>query len=227
MESSDILRRYTSLPVLIDMLVRNAATLLSYQHWIDDNDRRALQLYQDTLRYGFVGAMCLTQSAETFHHWSIFAPGDAGVCIVFDRKALTEHFRDRPHFMTRSVEYVLLDRIGAVNAEDIHLLPFLKRYGFRDEREFRIVGFAPDEAAAMGFEVRPALIRRVVFSPFVHPNLVNSARIALHAIPGWQGLEIGRSNLTNNETWQGALVEMVDRHGVIYGPWLPVEGSVD
>jgi len=223
MESDDILRRYTSLPVAIDMLVRKCATLLPYRHWVDENDRRALELYQNNLHYGFVGAMCLTQAAETFHHWQVFASGDAGVCVVFDRLTLERHFADRMHFKARPVQYMQMREIETIDAADLHDLPFLKRYGFRDEREFRILGYTVEQRPSLSFEIIPGLIRRIVFSPFTHPSLVDSARIALRAIPGWSGLTVHHSKLINNETWQAALSGFVSRHGTVYGEWIEIE----
>lgn len=225
MENDVILRRYTTLPVLIDMLVREQITILGYNHWVDVNDRHALELYQAALRYGFVGAMCLTNAPETFHHWQIFAQGESGVCIVFDRRRLEAHFAGSSLFICRPVEYVQLSEIGAVDASDIHRLPFLKRYGFRDEREYRLLGFAPEDRLSMSIPIMPDLIRRVTFSPFTHPSLVTSLRLALRALPAWSRLRVGHSNLTSNETWQAALGSIVERHGSVYGEWLPINAD--
>lgn len=223
MERNDVLRRYTGLPALIDILVRRRLTLLSFRHWVDSNDRRALQLYQDALHYRFVGAMCLTQAPETFHHWHIFAGGDAGVCVVFDRRRLDALFSARPHFIAAPVQYVQLNEIERVDAADIHRLPFLKRYGFRDEREFRLLGYAVEAVPSMSVEIEPAIIRRVILSPFAHPSLVESTRIALRAIPGWFDLDVRHSSLTDNQSWQTALSGFVDRHGIVYGDWVSTE----
>jgi len=226
MESDEILRRYTSLPALIDILVRRQITLLSYRSWLDSNDRRALQLYQEALHYGFVGAMCLTRAGETFHHWQIFAPGDAGVCIVFDRRRFEATFLERPHFLAGPVDYVQLGEIADVDARDIHRLPFLKRYGFRDEREFRLLGYTVEERQALSAKIDTDLIRHVVLSPFAHPNLVESSRAALRSITAWEHLDVRHSRLTDNQTWQSALAAYVDRHGTIYGPWMPLDGGL-
>ncbi|WP_294300982.1 DUF2971 domain-containing protein [uncultured Sphingomonas sp.] len=223
MENDAILRRYTNLPVLIDMLVREQITILGYNHWVDANDRRGLELYQDKLRFGFVGAMCLTMASETFHHWQIFAQGESGVCIVFDRGRLEAALRDREHFIAKPVDYVQLNAIGDIDPTDIHRLPFLKRYGFRDEREYRLLAFAAEQHSSMAVRLTPDLIQRVVFSPFTHPNIVASLKIALRSLPVWRGLSVGRSHLTANETWQGALQDMVVRHGIEYGDWEPID----
>lgn len=226
MESDSILRRYTTLPVLIDMLVREQITILGYDHWVDANDRRALELYQQALHYGFLGAMCLTIAPETFHHWQIFAQGESGVCVVFDRARLEKHLASRSNFILRRVEYVQLTEIGTIDATDIHRLPFLKRFGFRDEREFRMLGFAPEKRESMTVPITPDLIQRVTFSPAAHPNIVASLKVLLRSLPVWHDLRIGRSNLTSNETWQEALGSVMERHGCVYGPWMPFDAEM-
>lgn len=226
MESDAILRRYTTLPILIDMLVREQMTMIGYNHWVDANDRRALELYQQALHYGFVGALCLTMAPETFHHWQIFAQGESGVCVVFDRARLEAQLAGRSNFIARPVRYVQLTDIASVDASDIHLLPFLKRFGFRDEREYRLLGFAPDECASMSIPLAPSLIQRVTFSPFTHPSVVASLKTALRSLPVWRDLQVGRSMLTSNETWQEALGSVVERHGCVYGPWMPFDAEM-
>lgn len=182
------------------MLVREQITILGFSHWVDANDRRALELYQQTLLYGFVGAMCLTMAPETFHHWQIFAQGESGVCVVFDRRKLEAHLANCNHFIARPVDYVQLDAIGTVDASDIHSLPFIKRFGFRDEREYRLLGYAVEQRPTMSIPLTPDLVQRVVFSPFTHPNIVASLKIALRTLPLWRDLNVTRSFLTANET---------------------------
>jgi hypothetical protein len=220
MDNPRDLRRYTTLPVLIDMLVRKRLTFLSYDHWVDANDRKALEVYRRTLNYGFVGAICLTRAAETFHHWQVFAGGTGGVCVVFDRVAFEQLFSNRPHFLAGPVEYVKLSDIEQISAEDIHRLPFLKRWGFRHEEEYRVVGYAVPKCPAMEMELPRQLVRRILFSPFVHPSLVQSASVAIRSIDGWSDVKVGHSRLTDNEAWQSALAAFPERHGIIYGPWM-------
>jgi hypothetical protein len=162
---------------------------------------------------------------ETFHHWQIFAQGESGVCVVFDRVRLEAHLAGRSHFIPRKVEYVQLSEIGSVDATDIHRLPFLKRFGFRDEREYRLLGFAPEKRDLMSIPLTPDLIQRVTFSPATHPNIVASLKVLLRSLPVWRDLRIGRSNLTSNETWQDALRSVVERHGCVYGEWMPIDAE--
>lgn len=144
--------------------------------------------------------MCLTMAPETFHHWQIFAKGDSVVCVVFDRRKLEAHLANRNHLIARPVDYVQLDAIGTVDASDIHSLPFIKCFGFRDEREYRLLGYAVEQRPTMSIPLTPDLVQRVVFSPFTHPNIVASLKIALRTLPLWRDLNVTASFLTANET---------------------------
>ncbi|HEY0028728.1 MAG TPA: hypothetical protein VGC35_12735 [Allosphingosinicella sp.] len=223
MENTKDLRRYTTLPVLLDMLVRNQLTLLAPDNWADVNDRNALGIYQQALHYGFVGAMCLTQAAETFHHWEVFAGGGGGVAVVFDRGEFEALFENQAHFIAAPVQYIKLNEIGEIEADDIHRLPFLKRWGFRHEEEYRLLGYTVEKRRSLVAPMPRNLIKRVIFSPFAHPTLVESATLALRALAGWKTLRVGHSHLTDNQTWQKALRDFPSRHGTIYGPWIDTQ----
>src|SRR6187455_3028495 len=82
------LNRYTSLPVLLDLLSERRITLLSPESWEDRNDAYYLERYKDVRARKSVLAVCFSMRQETFHHWRIFSSGSAGVCIEFDRERL-------------------------------------------------------------------------------------------------------------------------------------------
>lgn len=220
------LRRYTDISILIDMLVNKRVAVIGYGSWIDANDRRSMSVWQSTLNYGFVGALCLTEASETFHHWQTFASGQSGVCVVFDKTKLVEMFKRHGlfgsdgHFLTGPMEYVSMRDIGNIDASDIHKLPFLKRIGFRDEREFRVVGYLVENGiSAMYVPLNFDAIREVIFSPFMHPAIAKSCKAAIRSIRGNYNFKIYQSRLTDNHTWQKAIVDYPKRHGIIYGKW--------
>jgi len=202
------------------MLVNKRLSLLSYNSWTDVNDRRALSIYQSKLNYGFVGAMCLTQIGETFHHWQIFAGGSSGVCVVFDKTKFTSMFQNKGHFLTNSVEYILLDKINSLDATDIHRLPFIKRWGFRDEREYRVIGYlVENKISAMHVALNPQAIKKIVLSPFMNKALGQSVANSLRQLSGWGDLCVEHSELIDNQNWQTELEGYCKRHGIIYAPW--------
>jgi len=206
------LRRYTSLPVVIDMLMNMRITLVSPSAWVDANDRKAMAVYQEHLDLGFVGAVCLTEAPETFHHWQVFAGGSAGVCVHFDKARFCAMFAGRSDCLIGPVDYVRIADIATIDASDIHRLPFMKRAGFRDEAEFRVIATAGEDDQGIHVPLDPAAVSRITFSPTIPPALVDSARQLLRQLPGWEKLRIVQSRLTDSETWQRALEKYPARH---------------
>jgi len=74
-----MLRRYTTLPSLLDLLVTKHLTLLTPDSWDDKNDAFYLQQYKDKKKLKAVYAMCFTEGNETYHHWRVFSGGNGGV----------------------------------------------------------------------------------------------------------------------------------------------------
>jgi hypothetical protein len=85
------------------------------------------------------------------------------------------------------------------------------------------VGYSVEQRPCLEADMPPGLIKRVVISPFVHPALVQSAKVALRSLDGWRQLTVRHSRLTNNQTWQKALSAFPARHGTFYGPWIETE----
>jgi hypothetical protein len=133
------LRRYTELPSLIHMLTHRKITLLDPTSWDDKNDSYFLSLYRDKRNLKSVLALCFTQASETYHHWRVFAPGSAGVCIQFDTtKLLDSCVTKKSGVRAQSVAYLTLPKMREKKLT-IRSLPFLKRAAFEAEEEIRLL----------------------------------------------------------------------------------------
>src|SRR6185437_17104819 len=86
--AEEYLRRYTQLPALLYMLSEKKLTLLDPNSWDDKNDSYFLEQYKLKRKLKTVLALCFSMAQETYHHWSVFADGSAGVCIQFKRYGL-------------------------------------------------------------------------------------------------------------------------------------------
>src|SRR5262245_38587699 len=100
-----VLNRYTTLPILLDMLHEKHITLLSPETWEDRNDAYYLERYQAQGKLSSVLAVCFSLRGETFHHWRVFSSGSSGVCIEFDKDMLLRSFAGKMGFRHRAVEY--------------------------------------------------------------------------------------------------------------------------
>ena len=93
-----ILNRYTTLPILLDMLQQKHITLLSPETWEDWNDAYYLEQYRQASKLHSVLAVCFSACGETFHHWRVFSSGLSGVCIEFDKELYYVALRDWTDF---------------------------------------------------------------------------------------------------------------------------------
>jgi len=99
--SKRTLRRYTQLAPLIHLLHQKRLTLLSPTKWDDKNDAYYLEVYRRRQNLGSVLALCFAESRETYHHWHVFAGDSSGVCLEFDRDALSRSVCDTPRIKCR------------------------------------------------------------------------------------------------------------------------------
>jgi len=196
------LRRYTDLPSLIHLLSQRKITLLNPRSWDDKNDSRYLEIYRKKKSLESVLALCFSQSEDTYHHWRVFAPGPAGVCIRFDRASLLNAVRDNLLVTCRPVRYLTVPDIKK-SSPKIPDLPFLKRRAFEPENEFRMVYDAVGtEMMKLDIEIPLSCVKRVILSPWMHDDLSSDVRRLLKQIKGCSGLEVVRSTLTSNDQWQ-------------------------
>ncbi len=197
-----ILRRYTDLPALINLLKECKITLLDPQSWDDSNDSYYLKLYREKKGLRSVLALCFTQANETYHHWRIFAGGPSGVCISFRRRDLLDAVKGVPGLKARPVKYLKLDEIREKELA-VRDLPFLKRYAFGNENEFRLIYESKSEEVP-GLDVPVPLesIDRVTLSPWMPEALSSTVKDLLRSITGCCDIRFARSTLISNEEWK-------------------------
>lgn len=210
MQLKNRLRRYTNLASLIHMLVERKITLLSPSTWDDRNDAYFLSQYKERKPCASVLALCFTMSSERYQHWRLFADGMDGVCIEFKKDTLLSCFTDIERIRAKQVDYGLIAKKEATPPA-VRDLPFLKRYAFKDEEEFRIIYEHPtDIIDFLDLEFDTSSIARIILSPWIPEVLSNSVKFAIHQINGAENLTITRTSLVDNESWKSAADRAVD-----------------
>jgi len=190
------------MPALIYLLSERKITLLDPQSWDDRNDSYYLTLYREKKNLKTVLALCFTQANETYHHWRIFAGGSGGVCLRFERAALLKAIAKQSGIRKGPVKYLTLSEIRRKLLEIDHL-PFLKRYAFEHEDEFRIIyESATIKVRKLDVEIPLSCIDRITLSPWIHPALSSHLKQLIRSIDGCSKLEIVRSTLIGNEEWK-------------------------
>ena len=194
------LRRYTDIPALACLLSEQRITLLDPETWDDRNDSHYLKLYREKNSLQSVLAICFTQTSETYHHWRVFANGSSGVCISFKRDQLLEVTRKQSGVRSGPVKYLKLSEMGRKKPRTREL-PFLKRYPFEDEGEFRILYESQQKVNSFGIPIPLSCIDKITLSPWLNKALSKHVKGILHSIKECSDLEIRRSTLISNDEW--------------------------
>jgi hypothetical protein len=202
--SENLLRRYTDLPALVYMLNERKITLLDPASWDDKNDSYYLTLYREKERLASVLVLCFTQAAETYHHWRVFASGPSGVCVSFHRSELLQAMEKQPGLRSGEVKYLKLAEIREKKLATKEL-PFLKRYAFEHEAEFRVIyESAVNKISTLDVPIPLSCIKRITLSPWIHTSLSPYIKRILESIKGCDHVGIIRSTLISNEEWKTA-----------------------
>jgi hypothetical protein len=197
-----VLRRYTDLPALLHYLRTGCITLLDPGTWDDRNDSHYLSVYKEKKRLQAVLALCFSEASETYHHWSVFSRGPAGVCIIFDRETLFGTLNKFQGIRRARVKYL---SIGRAKARELRTseLPFLKRAAYKPESEYRVIYESETESlASLQIQVPVSCIRSVSLSPWLHTNLSETTVATVRSLPGCENVKISRSTLISNEQWK-------------------------
>jgi hypothetical protein len=133
----------------------------------------------------------------------VFSPGCDGVCIEFEKSALTDAFSGDDRVRADAVSYKQVKELNSLLDASIEDLPFLKRYAFQDEREFRLVftdRCARDELKQ--YEIALEGIKRITLSPWMPKPFIEPIKDTLRNLIGGVSINIYRSTLIENEKWK-------------------------
>ena len=203
-QAHNTLKRYTTLSNAIDILTQRRLTLLSPATWQDQNDIAYMKAYCRHKALDAIYAACFTQSAETFHHWGVFASGSESVRVDFNKSALLDSLQHSPGYDWRDVEYRTLNVLKAhsVLVDD---LPYLKRHAFKDEREFRLLYAGPSAHPVVHYvPIDITWVTGITLSPWLPENLIDVLKSALRTLSNCPSIKLQRTNLRSHPDWIAA-----------------------
>jgi hypothetical protein len=196
------LNRYTTLPVLLDLLERKKLTLLNPELWDDKNDSSVILAYKQKRQIKNLFAVCMSHGDETVHHWKTFSNGTSGCVIEFDAEKLFEVIDQIPNLRHEKVVYRKLSDVEAKDAViDVDKMPFTKRWPFRCEEEYRII--VTDDSDNQFFDVPITLdmIKRITISQQMPEPVYKTIKSYLQSAKGDPKRKINRSTLYENKRW--------------------------
>lgn len=204
MTSDNLLRRYTNISALLYILRNKQITLLDPNNWDDKNDSYGMSVFKEKKKLKTVLGLCFTETVETYHHWHVFAKDASGVRITFNKDKLLEHIDKSKGFDYGPVEYKTLSDLQATPPR-IDDLPFIKRSGYSDECEFRLIfKSSTRELRSKNISISIDCIEKIHLSPWVPKVMVKSIRETISSIPDCHRLHkyVFRSTLTGNSEWK-------------------------
>jgi hypothetical protein len=194
------INRYTTIPVLLDMLERKRLVLLDPQKWEDRNDSAIMAEYQKRKKVQKLFALCCSYGDETIHHWRTFADGSSGCCVEFSSSKLIGLLKTVPGVRYGPVAYRKIKELkgAAIPVEDI---PFTKRWPYRCEEEFRIIweGTTTEECFEIEFDL--PIINKVTINQRMPETVCSTIRTHLRNAFKQPDKRISRSTLYENQVW--------------------------
>ena len=196
------LNRYTTLPVLLDMLSRKKLVLLDPSTWEDKNDSEIVAEYKKRKKLQALFALCGSQGAETIHHWKTFADGISGCCVEFDLDKLVPLLKNVAGIRFGPVSYRRLRELKD-EAIDVEQMPFTKRWPYRCEEEYRIIWESVEPALEFEIDFDLRTINRITISQRMPDRVYATIREALRGTFNNPDQKINRSTIYQNKVWIG------------------------
>ena len=202
------LRRYTDIPILLDMLVNRQITLLDPASWEDRNDSFYVEKYREIKKLKTVLALCFTTKAETFHHWKIFAGNSGGVCIRFNADKLLACLNNSSGIRADHVTYKLMRELKS-EPPVVDELPFIKRKQYVDEEEFRIIYENRNKLYnTKDFKINLECIERITLSPWLPQSVSKTVKGVVRNIDGCNSIDLIRTGVIENRVWKNVAVKL-------------------
>jgi len=194
------LNRYTSLPVLMDLLKRKKLVLLDPNTWDDKNDTEIILEYKKRKNIEKLFALCFSYGQETIHHWKTYSDGISGCCIEFNAQELIKILNSIDHLRKGKVSY---KKINDINEKSIstNKIPFTKRWPYRCETEYRILWEGNTKKDYYEIDVPLTTINKITVSQKMPRPVYNTIKKYLREVVDDPDKRINRSTIYENMRW--------------------------
>lgn len=190
------LNRFTTLPVLLDLLERQKLVLLDPKSWDDRNDTEVILAYKRKAKISKLFALCFTHASETIHHWKTFANGSSGCCIEFSASKLIDIFDTTEGLRHGKVSYRTINEM--ITPLPISEMPFIKRKPYQCEQEYRVIWEGDSDNDHFELDVPLDTIRRITISQQMPPKVYETIKKLLKTT---STNKVNRSTIYENKRW--------------------------
>lgn len=229
------IRRYTTLPVLLDMLMRNEIPLLKPDTWKDKNDVEVMKIYQmykndkkkkeekkkeNTKKEEMIEekkddaynilAACFTTGRESVYHWEAFSESNSGCMIKFNFERLKERLNSY-NLVCGKVKYVKLNMVNKTKCS-IDEIPFRKRAQYKCEEELRMIFFAKSDMSSYPVNFDMSCVAEIALSPNMPEPIADTVTEILKSIVNNSKVKIHQSTLLKNKQWIGHFKNKTEKY---------------
>jgi hypothetical protein len=193
------LNRFTTIPVLFDMIRRRRVVLMSPALWPDKNDSELMREYKIRKKLKRLFAICFSCGDETIHHWNAYA-GTNGCCIEFDLDSLLAAVNKHKGIRHDYVTYKKLKDVSP-GSIDIGRIPFTKRWPYQCENEYRVIWEGKSSQSCYEIEIDLRMIRKITISQQVPRHVFLTIRDQLREVLPAVTTKINHSTIYKNRKW--------------------------
>lgn len=192
------LNRFTTLPILLDILEKRKIFIPDYSTWEDKNDIEILDYYLLKTKCQQLRVICFTHEDETIHHWNYFSKGSAGCCIQFNFDKITAHFESHGGFIHGPVSYYKISDLKNGNAPTLAKIPFSKRWPYRIENEYRFIHRSKKNTRGLEVSIDLDAIEKITFSCELPTSVCKTIK---SIVSDHVEITINQSTLFKNDKW--------------------------
>ncbi len=170
--------------------------------WDDKNDSEIILEYKKRKKIKNLFALCLSCGDETVHHWKTFSDGNSGCLIEIDAPRLFSILDMIPNLTHGKVSYKKLSEVeNKKTSIEIDKIPFLKRWPYRCEEEYRIIVETTSTETFFEIDIPLDIIKRITISQQMPEPIYATIKNYLKGLKGNPDSRINRSTLYENKRW--------------------------
>jgi len=207
-KNPNLLKKYTQIRFLEDILTNNRLHLANPESWEDKNDVKLIEHYRSQMGIKDIRILCMNESADRYHFWKIYGQERQGVCLWFDKTIFIENECNNlnyPKTICETVQYKNKEDLQGA-PPPLSSLPFLKRAQYRDEKEFRIVR-TYDESIKENddfFEFNPASLKQIFINDWLNGKELAAIKSIVKSFPEHKNIVVKQNKTLGFQEWLNA-----------------------
>lgn len=191
-----VLNRFTTIEKMLEILQTETIPMSDPNYWEDKNDSFILNIYKSKKKLKSLYALCFTIGSETIYHWGAFSSKNEACCIEIDSNSFNG-ICNKSGFRMKEVSYVSLKDLQS-KVTDISQIPFLKRFPYWNEKEYRIIFESKKKTLRPSLALKRCNIKRITINQYLPKQLFDLINEKIESV--WK-VTVTRSTIIKNDRW--------------------------